>query len=122
MRAGSPRRRTAWSVMNGKKRTNGRGCALLRATCLLAPVLLGLTVMQLGGCAGKPKDAAPETQAPIVQEGSLNKPVVISSKPSTDTRAFNESDEQLTEADWKVLESLGPRPIWQQVNKRSKRS
>jgi type II secretory pathway component GspD/PulD (secretin) len=52
----------------------------------------------------------------------LNPPVVISGKPARDSRALLQADEQLSEADWKVLEKLGPRPIWEQVDNRSKRS
>lgn len=78
------------------------------------PVIL----IAFGGCAGKKA----QPPAPLVQDGSLNPPVVISSKPATDTRAYVEADEQLSEADWKVLEKLGPRPIWQQVNAKGRKS
>ena len=113
----------AGSDMTGTtKPTNRRGsCQRGRATRPLAPVLTACvtTVIALAGCAGKPK--ATPAAAPVVQEGNLNPPVVISSKPATDTRAFLEADEQLSEADWKVLEKLGPRPIWQQVNEKGRR-
>jgi Flp pilus assembly secretin CpaC len=87
--------------------------------CLLAPGLVGLSLMLAGaGCASKPK---PHPEA-VRHEGTLNPPVVISGKPARDTRALLQADDQLTEADWKVLEKLGPRPIWEQVDKKSKRS
>jgi type II secretory pathway component GspD/PulD (secretin) len=109
--------------MNGKKTTSSLWAVLQQAVCLLAPVLLGIVVTLLAaGCASKPKsDAAAPPSGPVTQEGSLNPPVVISSK-TADARAFAESDEQLTEADWQVLEKLGPRPIWQQVDSKRKRS
>ena len=105
--------------------TSSRRALLQRAMCLLAPVLLGtvVTLLAAPGCASKPKsDAAAPPSGPVTQEGSLNPPVVISSRPNADARAFAESDEQLTEADWKVLEKMGPRPIWQQVHNKRKRS
>jgi hypothetical protein len=87
--------------------------------CLLAPGVVGLSlIVGAGGCASKPK---PQVEA-VRHEGTLNPPVVISGKPGHDTKALLSADEQLTEADWRVLEKLGPRPIWEQVDKRSKRS
>jgi hypothetical protein len=105
--------------MTGKKTTNGWGKLRRWALCLLAPGLVGMSLMLLGtGCASKPKPPA-ET---VRQEGNLNPPVVISGKPGRDTKALLQSDDQLTEADWKVLEKLGPRPIWEQIDNRAKRS
>ena len=106
--------------MQGTKPTNGRGISKRRATCPLAPVLLAtVAAIALGGCAGKPKPQP--AAAPVVQDGNLNPPVVISGKPAADSRAFAEADDQLNDADWKVLEKHGPRPIWQQVNDKSRR-
>src|SRR6478735_12116799 len=103
--------------MTGKITTNGRGNARWRAVCLLASGLLGISLVTVsGGCASKPK---PQPEA-VRHEGTLNPPVVISGKPARDTRALLQSEDQLTEADWKVLEKLGPRPIWEQVDNRSK--
>src|SRR3954447_9434671 len=105
--------------MTGKKTTNGWGKLRRRAMCLLAPGIVGLSLIAVGaGCASKPK---PQPEA-VRHEGTLNPPVVISGKPARDTRALLQADDQLSEADWKVLEKLGPRPIWEQVDNRSKRS
>lgn len=120
--------------MQGSKPTSRcrhRGSLVSQALCQLAPrvaarvatalaLVAPMTLIALGGCAGKPK-AQPE--APVAQQqGTLNPPEIISSKPATDRRAYLEADEQLSEADWKVLEKLGPRPIWQQVNDKGRRS
>jgi type II secretory pathway component GspD/PulD (secretin) len=105
--------------MTGKKTTNGWGNARRQALCLLAPAVMGLSLLTLGtGCASKPK---PQPEA-VRHEGTLNPPVVISGKPARDTRALLQADDQLSEADWKVLEKLGPRPIWEQIDNRAKRS
>src|SRR5688572_3848739 len=96
---------------------NGSRSLRRRAVCLLAPGVVGLTVLLVGGCGQKAKQA----EAPIQQQGNLNPPVVISGKPARDSKALMDADEQLSEADWKVLEQLGPRPIWQQVDKKSRR-
>src|SRR5688572_15660465 len=107
--------------MTGKNNTLGWGTVQRRALCLLAPGMLGLGLLALGGgCAGKKEQG--EIIPAVQSEGNLNPPVVISSKPARDTRALAQADEQLNEADWKVLEKLGPRPIWQQVDKKSRRS
>src|SRR3954464_9904278 len=104
--------------MTGKKNANGWGNVRRQALGLLASGVFGMSLISLGtGCASKPK---PEPQ--VRHEGTLNPPVVISGKPARDTRALLQADDQLTEADWKVLEKLGPRPIWEQIDNRSKRS
>ena len=80
-------------------------------------LVAGLAVA-IAGCAAKPK---PEVST-VKHDGTLNPPVVISGKPARDGRAFMISDEELSEADWKILEKLGPRPIWQQVNDKTRRN
>jgi type II secretory pathway component GspD/PulD (secretin) len=49
-------------------------------------------------------------------EGRAAAPIVISSNRARDTAAYVESDEQLSEADWRVLEQFGPRAIWEQLD------
>jgi general secretion pathway protein D len=49
--------------------------------------------------------------------------MVLSSKPAHDTAVHEATDEQLSEADWKVLEALGPKAIWDrlaEINKSSR--
>jgi len=43
-------------------------------------------------------------------------PTVLSGTPKTDQAAFDASEETLSEADWKVLEQLAPRPIWERIH------
>src|SRR5690349_5264255 len=108
--------------MSGKRNTLGWGYVHQRALCLLAPAVAALLVA--GGCASSQKKEEPKGEIiPAVQaEGTLNPPSVISGKPARDTRAIMQADETLSEADWKVLEKLGPRPIWQQIDKKKSRS
>src|SRR4051794_24110425 len=98
--------------MTGKKKTTGWGTVPRRALCLLAPGLMGLGLLAGGGCAGNKKEPKGEIIPAVQTEGNLNPPSVISGKPARDARALAQADEQLDEADWKVLEKLGPRPIW----------
>ncbi|MFP3938581.1 MAG: type II secretion system protein GspD [Phycisphaerae bacterium] len=46
---------------------------------------------------------------------SPSNPRVISGNPSADAAAYGETEQQLTEADWRRLEQLAPRPIWEQL-------
>jgi general secretion pathway protein D len=45
----------------------------------------------------------------------MERPLVISGNPARDSIVSNASDDQLNEADWKVLESLGPKAIWERI-------
>lgn len=78
---------------------------------LMAGLLLALVFSQVVGCAqkaGEPPTVARET-------GSFNQPLVISSRSRQDAAAYAHSQEQLSAADWRELEKLGPRPIWEQL-------
>jgi len=46
-------------------------------------------------------------------------PVIISANPERDSAAFIQADDQLSAADWKELELLGPRPVWEQIQAKS---
>lgn len=83
---------------------HGRGRTLRRAT-------IGLAAFLTAGCAqhDSPMPAEPH---PV---GQINPPVVISAHPAKDTAAYAESDDQLTAADWRELEKLGPRPVWEEL-------
>lgn len=43
-------------------------------------------------------------------------PTVISGTPKADQTAFDASEETLSEADWKILERIAPRPIWERID------
>lgn len=104
--------------MKGTKTINVWRRIPRRALGLLTSSIVAMCLLLVVGCADK---ARPEEQG-VKHEGTLNPPVVISGKPARDTIAFLQADDQLSEADWKVLEQLGPRPIWEQVQNKSKRS
>lgn len=43
--------------------------------------------------------------------------MVISGTPKADQSAFDATEEALSEADWKILENVAPRPIWERIAK-----
>ena len=43
-------------------------------------------------------------------------PQVISGTPEADQAALDSSEESFTEADWKILERIAPRPIWERLS------
>jgi type II secretory pathway component GspD/PulD (secretin) len=51
-----------------------------------------------------------------------DRPVVLSSRPAHDTLVHEATDEQLSEADWKVLQALGPKAIWDRIAEMNKSS
>src|SRR4051812_47676667 len=77
----------------------------------LAGVLAGAGLGGAAGCAPHKKPAAAAAHTVARQEGEINTPLVISPNPRRDTAASDAADDTLTEADWKQLEKLGPRPI-----------
>jgi type II secretory pathway component GspD/PulD (secretin) len=77
----------------------------------LACLGLALSVSQLVGCAQK----AAQSQAQELPSGEFGKAVVLSARPKQDSAAFQESQDQLSDADWRKLEQLGPRPMWEQL-------
>src|SRR5688572_10554341 len=78
--------------------------------------VLGLGVLGLAGCGGKP---APKPVTVARPQGTL-RDTVISGSPLRDSVAYHLADEKLTEADWRLLEKLGPRPIWEQLQLKKK--
>lgn len=78
----------------------GRCRALLLALVALGPL----------GCQNKPKTVTLPHAA-----GDYNPPLVLSGSPDRDAAAYAASEKPLTEADWRVLEQYGPRPIWERI-------
>lgn len=70
-----------------------------------------LPLLGLAGCAA----TQPEPIELPHATGDYNPPLVISSQPHRDSLAAQAADEQLSEADWRLLERLGPRPIWERI-------
>jgi len=77
----------------------------------LATVLAGGMVLSLGGCA--------ETIEQYTRFGgwsrSPKEPMIFSGNPSRDASAYGVSKDVLSENDWKVLERIAPRPIWERL-------
>jgi type II secretory pathway component GspD/PulD (secretin) len=51
-----------------------------------------------------------------------DKPVVLSGSPQRDAAAYEAAEEQLTEADWRILEKIAPRSIWDRIEQAHKKS
>ena len=80
----------------------------------LAGVIAAAGLTASPGCASQKKPAASHhTVARPV--GEINPPLVISNDAARDSRALAEADERLSDTDWKQLEKLGPRPMWEQL-------
>ena len=90
---GSPRARRAW------KRT------------VLASAVFGILPVLSVGCAQNVKQTAELGK----WSAAGDRPVVISSRPVQDTLVHEATEEQLSEADWKLLQSLGPKAIWDRI-------
>lgn len=81
-------------------------------------MVFGLVSMAtLVGCAGP---SSPPTSNSRL--GHFTAPMVISSQPQHDTKAYLQASDQLSEADWRTLEQLGPRAIWKQLLNRDRRN
>jgi hypothetical protein len=81
--------------------------------CAVAGVLSGLCLTG-AGCASH-KKPAPLAHTVARQEGEINPPLVISNGNTRDAAAYAEASERLSDSDWKQLEKLGPRPVWEQL-------
>ena len=111
------------SDMSGKSHNNSKwvgrasakGARITPKRRRLAVAMCALVVGGVTGCAGGPKNAAGTNHVLARQEGEINPPLVISNNPQRDSAVLDEADERLTESDWKQLEKLGPRPVWEQL-------
>ena len=84
---------------------------------LVIAAAAGLAALLGVGCSPN-MSAGARRPAPLVRAegGATTAPMVISSNRARDTAAYVESEEQLSEADWRVLEQFGPRAIWEQLD------
>ena len=78
---------------------------------ILCAAILGVLPL-VGGCA----NTAVKETAELGKWGrAAEHPVVLSSNSAHDTAVYNASEDQLSEADWKILEQLGPKAIWERI-------
>src|SRR5690348_2933202 len=94
-------------------RTNSRrlerGNLSQRLLCLsFACAALSLAI----GCG---PDKQPAETAQLGEWKGSDRPMVISGSPQRDSAADKNSEDQLGEADWKLLNQLGPKPIWDRL-------
>jgi type II secretory pathway component GspD/PulD (secretin) len=80
---------------------------------LIRSCVLALAASQLAACSSNP--AVPPASEPTRTEGAQKEPVILSANRARDTAAYVESEERLSDADWRVLERFGPRAIWEQI-------
>jgi len=74
------------------------------------PVFLAVAVV---GCAD---DVSQYTRLGDWRHVSTDtNPMVLSGNSSRDTAAYAESSDQLSAADWQVLEQIAPKPIWDRI-------
>ena len=81
--------------------------------CVLVAGMLCAGLLTLSGCS----------EAVIKQYTKLGKwahpadtPTVLSGTPRADQAAFDASEQVISEADWKILEQIAPRHIWEQID------
>lgn len=74
-------------------------------------VLGGVLLACLCGCA----DSAKSYTRLGEWTHSPDQPMVISGSPDVDSAAYQAAGQDLTEADWRVLEKIAPRPMWERI-------
>jgi type II secretory pathway component GspD/PulD (secretin) len=108
-------------MQNRSRPSRGKG-RRIRSVCITRPLIgfpaVAVVALQLMGCAQNP----PRPPITSHEAGSFNPPMVISGHTKQDTAAYAASDEKLTEADWRELEHLGPRPVWEELEGHRHRS
>src|SRR5688572_1601060 len=100
---------------------NAGGCTDLARTwrnCIVRAAIVGVLPILSIGCAQSTKQTAEFGK----WSAAADRPVVLSSKPAHDTIVHEATDEQLSEADWKVLQALGPKAIWDRIAEMNKSS
>ena len=93
-------------LYQGNDRGNDRA-AMAWKTRILGAAVIGILPILSVGCAQNVKQTAEFGK----WRAEGDRPVVLSGKPVHDTLVHQATEEQLTEADWRVLESLGPKAI-----------
>ncbi|MEA2708345.1 MAG: pilus assembly protein CpaC [Phycisphaerales bacterium] len=100
---------------------NDRGTVRVAATWktrILTAAVVGILPILSLGCSQKVKQTASFGK----WNAAAERPMVLSSRPVHDTIVNDATDEQLSEADWRVLQSLGPKAIWDRIAEMNKSS
>ena len=71
---------------------------------ILTAAIIGILPL-VGACANQDQQKIKQSHQ-LVGGSTLERPIVISGNPSRDSLVNSATDEQLNEADWKVLEAL----------------
>src|SRR5688500_5720391 len=81
---------------------------------ILRAAIIGVLPL-VGACANSVKESAK-----IDSFNPSPRPMVLSGNPTRDSLANDLSDQQLSEADWRLLQSLGPKAIWERIAERNR--
>ena len=87
---------------------------------IVTSAVLGSILIGAAACSSNESKTKQHTQ--FVDWRGADQPMVLSGSPSRDTRANALADSKLEEADWRILESLGPKAIWERLEELGKRS
>ncbi|MCP4374713.1 MAG: type II and III secretion system protein [bacterium] len=74
-------------------------------------LLLSVVVLAASGCA----DSMQQYVKLAGWSHSPDEPVVISGNSESDISAFKGSFQEMSKADWRVLEKIAPKPIWERI-------
>ncbi len=96
-------------------RSAERSCPSLKSRILKAAIV-GIVPFVSIACSTQDK----QTRQVHDWTPAMDRPMVISGSPTRDTFAAAAVDQQLSEADWKILESLGPKTIWERIAEMSR--
>ena len=84
---------------------------------ILQAAVVGMLPILSIGCAQSTKQTAE-----FGKWSAADRPMVLSGKPAHDTIVHETTEEQLSEADWKVLQALGPKAIRDRIAEMNKSS
>jgi type II secretory pathway component GspD/PulD (secretin) len=88
---------------------------LIERGTLQRNILYSIFVGAFALCGACGPENVNQTTAHLGEWKGADRHVVLSGSPARDSAAYNTSEDQLQEADWKVLEAMGPKPIWDRL-------
>ena len=100
----------------GNARGSARAAKAWKSSILRATVVGMLPILSIG-CAQKVQQ-----KAEFGKWSAADRPMVLSSRPNHDSIVNDATEEQLSEADWRVLQALGPKAIWDRIAEMNKSS
>lgn len=99
-------------LQNDKLNWEGRGPGLHGWRKIVLRAAICGIVPFLGACSNSVK----QSHEIGGYSGGLDRPVVLSGNPGHDSLVYAATETQLNESDWRVLQSLGPKAIWERID------